>query len=524
MSGTMHSEVLAAALDEQQSRLSPQLYQASRTKPRPPPIELDMAIVSQRPLTPAHSRTPNETTRTAKPHIISGQLSEEFIQESFHHYLKSTIAQAKLEGLLTDDVVETMDRDFAVTGPALVLYFAAARSKTSPPSVPLPLANQSEGKKRINLSYDNCPPAFISFMKEWARNVPQIQRLSPEYQTDLSRVICGLEPLTQPINIGSNGIAANLRSVAIEISQRKSFQDRVNTSLNAALGSRRGQKPFVLPKFHHIPTSPRLPNRVSIASCMSSSSSRPSVPSWASSMEELEKRDRPFSPSSSSSSASSSSFYLSPATTPNTSTSSLSDSPSTTTPTPTLLTPDTPAIEFIRETLYASLADQLERVPSLGKLLAVDPTRAYYGAIAFALLDVATTAVTREGDVEGVLGMRLTLDKCPANLQPLMKELVSIGKQARVYDDEDDDEAIQRIGRGKKAKISTMERVRGILEFGVGVAREGRPGDGPRGIEEGKAVEFANRLNLLALKLTSLEKFRERQEYVFKVLSGVSSP
>ena len=40
---------------------------------------------------------------------------------------------------------------------------------------------------------------------------------------------------------------------------------------------------------------------------------------------------------------------------------------------------------------------------------------------------------------------------------------------------------------------------------------------------EGGAVTFANKGNALGLALTKLKPFRERQEYVFKVLGGIGS-
>ncbi|KAM6499040.1 hypothetical protein JOM56_004548 [Amanita muscaria] len=67
------------------------------------------------------------------------------------------------------------------------------------------------------------------------QSVPKIQFLIPEHQHDLTRVICGLEPISQPLNIAINGIAADLRAVVIEISQRRSFQDRYASDLQAAL-------------------------------------------------------------------------------------------------------------------------------------------------------------------------------------------------------------------------------------------------------------------------------------------------
>ncbi|KAG8951918.1 hypothetical protein FRC00_007049, partial [Tulasnella sp. 408] len=38
---------------------------------------------------------------------------------------------------------------------------------------------------------------------------------------------------------------------------------------------------------------------------------------------------------------------------------------------------------------------------------------------------------------------------------------------------------------------------------------------------EGTVLQLANRINALALKMTSLPAFRERQDQVFKVLAGV---
>jgi hypothetical protein len=56
-------------------------------------------------------------------------------------------------------------------------------------------------------------------------------------------------------------------------------------------------------------------------------------------------------------------------------------------PSSTNLAPDSPAIEFIRETLYDSVADALERQPSLRALLKRDPPRAYFASVAYAILD-----------------------------------------------------------------------------------------------------------------------------------------
>ena len=45
----------------------------------------------------------------------------------------------------------------------------------------------------------------------------------------------------------------------------------------------------------------------------------------------------------------------------------------------------------------------------------------------------------------------------------------------------------------------------------------------PRRSVEGRAIAFANRINSLALGMTKLRAFRERQEEVFRVLASVVS-
>jgi len=44
------------------------------------------------------------------------QLSEEYIQNSFHSYLKSSLTQAKLERLLDADVLSSAEGDLMITG------------------------------------------------------------------------------------------------------------------------------------------------------------------------------------------------------------------------------------------------------------------------------------------------------------------------------------------------------------------------------------------------------------------------
>ncbi|KAG6812675.1 hypothetical protein H0H92_001433 [Tricholoma furcatifolium] len=429
------------------------------------------------------------------------RLTEQYIQDSFHTYLKSSLAQAKAERLLDADVLSSAEGDLMITGPALCLYFAALRCTTNPPSVPLPRSSKSRAP--VELSYDNCPPAFVGFLQVWAETVPATQNLIPEHQHDLARVICGLEPLAQPVNPAVGGIAADLRAIAIEISQRRSFQDRFAGDLQAALdsgatpGSPAKKATFVPPPVYDPSPSPS-----------PSPSPRPSISN---------ESCPPSSPTSSTSRTPSSPSHLSP---PPSASSSRFPRRS---PSPTVLAPDSPAIEFIRETLYASLADAFERQPSLRALLKRDPPRAYYASVAYAILDVATTSVTPEGSIVGVLGTSLTLADCPRELRPFMSELTAIGTQAKEIEDQDNETAMKYAQRGEDIPPTRMDRVKKMLEQGVGYA-EGRreAADGRRSVE-GRAVAFTNRINALSLGMTRLRAFRERQDAVFKVLAGIGA-
>jgi hypothetical protein len=331
----------------------------------------------------------------------------------------------------------------------------------------------------------------------WSNTVPAIQALSPEYQHDLARMICNLEPLITPLQPSLNGIAADLRAVAIEISQRRSFQDRYASDLQAALDS--GTTPSS-------PSSKRAafvppPSYDASPTSSAQSSPRSSVDGHLHASPQYANHDLP--PQSPT--------FLSPS----------SGFPPRT-PSPTKLASNSPAIEFIRETLYASLADALDQQPSLRNLLKTDPPRAYFASVAFAVLDVATNSMTPDGAVIGVLGTPLTLEKCPPELRPFMAELAAIGHAARELAEEDDAIAMKHAARGEEIPPTRMDRVRLMLEQGVGYAMGRRSQEGRRSVE-GRAVSFTNRVNALSLGMTKLKAFRERQDDVFKVLAGIGA-
>jgi hypothetical protein len=314
------------------------------------------------------------------------------------------------------------------------------------------------------LSLSNCPSTFTPFMRLWSECVPAIQALVPEHQHDLARVICGLAPLQRPPPVIAR-LAADLRSIAIEISQRRSFQDRYASDLQAALdigepdSSRTTKASFVPPPLYTPTPSEKPP---------------PAPPPPRSS---------------------------------------------------TIAGPTSPAIELIRETLYAALADVLASTPHLHAQLTRDPPRAYYGSVALAILAIGARSVSVSDSTDGVWlvrGRRLTLDECPAQLRPLMREFVAIGMEAERIEEDDTEVAIALAQQDRAVPVPRLERARMLLERGAGYdVREGERDTGGRRSTEGRAVAFANRVNALALGMTRLPQFKERQAEVFRVLAAV---
>ncbi|KAN0132423.1 hypothetical protein V8E53_009849 [Lactarius tabidus] len=98
----------------------------------------------------------------------------------------------------------------------------------------------------------------------------------------------------------------------------------------------------------------------------------------------------------------------------------------------TIAGPTSPAIELIRETIYAAHADVLTSTPHLHAQLTHDPPRAYYGPVALSILAISARSVSADdSDAEAVWPVRrrrLTVAECLVLLLLLMPEFVAIGK------------------------------------------------------------------------------------------------
>jgi len=122
-----------------------------------------------------------------------------------------------------------------------------------------------------------------------------------------------------------------------------------------------------------------------------------------------------------------------------------------------------------------------------------------------------------------------------------MIELAGIGEAARELSEEDDKRAMHLAERGLDIPEPRIDRLKRTLQTGVAGQREeeramrrntrrerGRSrGGNSDDSDEGRrspsstTVRFANRVNELALRMTALPAFRERQQEVFSILQGV---
>ncbi|PVG00404.1 hypothetical protein CPB86DRAFT_843815 [Serendipita vermifera] len=434
-------------------------------------------------------------------------LPEQLVMLGFHKFLVNALSQAKLEKLIDEDTLASAEADVMICGPALCLYFAALRSNTTPPSVPIP--GSSRSAQPLILSANTCPPVFQSFFRLWSQCVPDIQGLPSEQQHDLARIICDKEPLNTPAPPILNRLAADIRSVAIEITQRRTFQERYKADLQGALDAgiptaseKRRVAAFAPPPSYdessqngHSPTSsvhsspqrhpvslPVTPSRLNAA--------LPATPNAASHPEGMASIEGTLQPSQDQTHlAPNSAAQVVPPSPP------VASSSRPRPASPTLLPPDGPAINLIRETLYAALGEVIASNPAIKGLLVSDPARAYFSSVGLAILTVGTDCVTHTGSVITPLGKELTLEECPGPYRPLMMELGNIGKQAKAIVEEDNDKAIAAVRAGLPAPEPRIERLRRMLEHGVAREEErynsytpAPAANAPSGLVEGRGV------------------------------------
>ncbi|KAH9823886.1 hypothetical protein DFH28DRAFT_227328, partial [Melampsora americana] len=405
-----------------------------------------------------------------------------FIQQviiAFHSFLQAALAQAHLERLLDPSILTSAQDDIQIIGPSICLFLAALRTQTQPPSI---------CTTSIKLDQNNCPSSFKKWFTLWSESIPVIKSLSKDHQHDLARIICDQDPISQPINIQLPIIARNLRAIAIEISQRRTFQERFNQDLNFALqhGSQTN-KPLsakYVPPPAYDDQGELYMNKPNLKTNLPSSS--PPLPS------------RARQPSS---------------------------MPIHSNPNEEELSPDQQfTLSIIRETIYASLTDILYSTPTIYKKLESEESsdgelsRSYFASLCLALLDVSINRIDTEKETVEVVKLnssqlftKLKLSDCPNRLKPLMFELIRIGRLTQDLMNEDTRLAIMKASGDSSDEngneLTKIEQLKLELELGT------------YEIEPESDVRIAsNAINSLGLKISQIEAFRKREAQLFEIL------
>lgn len=100
----------------------------------------------------------------------------------------------------------------------------------TPPSISAP-----DGS--FSLTSANCPLSFKSVFAVWQSQVPTIQRLSSEARHDLALLLCDKDPLSSPLLSSIVQLSGEIKAIAIEITQRRTFQLRFASDIQHALNA-----------------------------------------------------------------------------------------------------------------------------------------------------------------------------------------------------------------------------------------------------------------------------------------------
>ncbi|KAL9938773.1 hypothetical protein V8E36_002492 [Tilletia maclaganii] len=526
--------------------------------------------------TPAYDRPP-----AAAPSQDGALLTDVDVVTAFHSMLKDALAQARAEGLIDDDILEQAGVDIQINGPALCLCFAALQAAGSPPAIRAP-----DGS--FVMDNANCPPSFRVFFESWQREVIPIQRLSLETRHELIRLICDKPPLQAQLveqHPDVSRIAVTLKSIAINLVQRRTFQLLFSDDLQHALD-------------HHVrPRSPGARSRTSGESTRSNETGRsnqyqpppgyePPAPGAAPGHAPAPAQAQPQTPFQAAPQASrpaEKATYQRPVPPPpttqpvtpprpagasplaNQSSSSAGQQQHSRTPSDSLrvpgLTPpstnvpllpaDDPNLNLIRETLLSALADVLATSPSIRTLLTRGQdwaSHAYFACLCLAILDVALHRATPSGGVKCVqLGPGppkiIGMSDCPLQLRRLLWALSNIGAKCQRLA-EDDDLAAVRLAEQQQpederqeqqqqlaSQTNRIERLRYRLENGVDrdvsasatAAISAREAGASTLRMQTTVTEVSNNINQLALAFFKIPTFRERQREAFKVLQAVET-
>ncbi|PWN92949.1 hypothetical protein FA10DRAFT_263677 [Acaromyces ingoldii] len=403
------------------------------------------------------------------------RLEEARVQEGFHALLQSALLHAKTEGLLSDADLQRADADFQITAPSLTLFFAALQARGDPPSIQAPSG-------AFELTRDNAPESFASFFALWQSCVPKIKSLNSEARHDLALLLCDREAASSPLRGDVARLAADIKTVAIDIVQRRTFQMRFQADLDEALGHRASTE-YTPPPGYETGASEQ----------KSSQTGRRPPP--------LPPKNGALPPQTSGA-----------------------------------LPPDEDTLSLIRETLFAALGDSIATNPSLRDVMRRGPTwasRAYYASLCLAILDVALTRVaTHAAEVE-VRTVQLNdhavepirRSSCPANLVSLLVQLGHVAERCQSLREADDERAIKDAERGQETPEGArlVDELTQRLLGDVGERRRSEDIERREADLQRQVGETAIMINRLAMAMFEIPSFRERQADAFRVLGAITA-
>ncbi|GAA6058236.1 hypothetical protein JCM3770_007428 [Rhodotorula araucariae] len=411
--------------------------------------------------------------QTTAHSVTTGPLSEEQVVQAFHVLLRDALAQAHADALLDDDELQAADVEVQVAGPALALFFAALGAQGRPPSISAP-----DGL--FALTDANCPDTFRNAFSLWQRCVEPIKAFPSKARHDLALLLCEKEVRSSPLRLDVAKVAADLKGIALEILQRRTFQTRFRNDLQAALDSTVR------------PTAGDNPRRASYEMPPMYVEGEPTEETKRA-HEDLAARD-----------------------VPETNVGAVADAEGV------------ENLGIIRETLYSALADVMVETPSILGMLARGPEwapKAFFASTALAILDVALTRIDQHGVRPVHLGRGspkiIGLHETPPYLRPFLGNLVEVSQAVRALAEEDDARAVREATEGvEQLTPPRLDRLKERLALGVG-AEETL--ESSRSSTDSQVAALANVINQLALGMTSLPAFRERQAQAFQVLMSVTA-
>ncbi|GEM09641.1 hypothetical protein Rt10032_c08g3658 [Rhodotorula toruloides] len=185
-------------------------------------------------------------------------------------------------------------------------------------------------------------------------------------------------------------------------------------------------------------------------------------------------------------------------------------------------------LSLIRETLYSAFADVLVETPAIRQMLSQGPewsAKAFFAATCLAIVEVALTRIDRHGVRAVDLGRTspkvIGLNETPTHLRPFLSRLVEVSQALRALADADDARAVQEATEGiERLTPPKLDRLKERLAKGIGA--EETLSSARSGVD-GELAGLANAINTLALGMSALPAFRERQTQAFQVLASVTS-